>query len=214
MGPFLRWRDHLEVTGAHHIPRSGPVVLVANHQAVVDSFLVAIAARRTVVFLAKAEYFTETGLRGRLKQAFFSSVGQIPVDRDGGDAAASALSTAIGVVRSGRAWAVHPEGSRVTGRRVHRGRTGAMRVAIETGAPVVPIALIGTADGRRVWSRRRVTVRVCEPVDTTSMSPSDARTATDLVMRRIADAAGWPYVDEYTPRRSSTRPSPGGRSAA
>jgi len=203
LGPLFRLRDRPIVRGAGVIPRRGPLILVANHQAVSDSFHLAIAARRPVVFLAKAEYFTETGLRGRMKQWFFRSIGQIPVDRDGGDAASAALSTASAVLRSGAAWAVHPEGSRVMSHSVHRGHTGALRVAIATGVPVVPIAISGTADGEHWWSRRSVTIHVGEVLDPTGLGPDDARAVTDGLMRWMATATGWPYVDSYTPRRGA-----------
>lgn len=203
LGPLFRLRDRPVVVGADAIPRRGPLILVANHQAVSDSFHLAIAARRPVVFLAKAEYFTETGLRGRMKQWFFRSIGQIPVDRDGGDAASDALSTAGAVVASGAAWAVHPEGSRVTSHSIHRGHTGALRVAIATGAPVVPLAITGTADGEHWWSRRDVTIHVGDVFDPTGLTPDDAREAIDRLMRWMADATGWPYVDSYTPRRGA-----------
>lgn len=203
LGPLFRLRDRPVVIGAEAIPRRGPLILVANHQAVSDSFHVAIAAGRPVVFLAKAEYFTESGLRGRMKQWFFRSIGQIPVDRDGGDAASNALDAAAAVVGSGAAWAVHPEGSRVTSHSIHRGKTGALRVAIATGAPVVPFAITGTADGEHWWSRRDVTIRVGEVVDPSVLVPDDARAATDRLMRWMADATGWPYVDSYTPRRGA-----------
>ncbi len=203
LGPLFRLRDRPVVVGSDAIPRRGPLILVANHQAVSDSFHLAIAARRPVVFLAKAEYFTETGLRGRMKQWFFRSIGQIPVDRDGGDAASDALSTAGAVVASGAAWAVHPEGSRVTSHSIHRGHTGALRVAIATGAPVVPLAITGTADGEHWWSRRDVTIHVGDVFDPTGLTPDDAREAIDRLMRWMADATGWPYVDSYTPRRGA-----------
>ena len=201
LGPLFRLRDRPVVVGAENIPRRGPLILVANHQAVSDSFHLAIAARRPVVFLAKAEYFTEGGWRGRLKRWFFSSIGQIPVDRDGGDAASDALATACAVVRSGAAWAIHPEGSRVMSHSIHRGHTGALRVAITTGVPVVPIAITGTADGMHWWSRRDVTIHVGAVVDPTGLVPDDARATTDRLMRWMASVTGWPYVDDYTPRR-------------
>lgn len=203
LGPLFRLRDRPTVTGADRIPRRGPVILVANHQAVSDSFHLAIVARRPVVFLAKSEYFTETGLRGRLKRWFFGAVGQIPVDRDGGGAASDALATARAVVGQGAAWAVHPEGSRVRSHSVHRGHTGALRVAITTGAPVVPVAITGTADGEHWWSRRSVAIRVGDVLDTTGLDADDARAVTDEVMRWMATATGWPYVDTYTPRRGA-----------
>lgn len=203
LGPLIRLRDSPVVVGRERIPSRGPVILVANHQAVSDSFHLAMAARRPVVFLAKAEYFGGRGIVGRFQRVFFTAVGQIPVDRDGGDAAADALSTAIAVVRSGQAWAVHPEGSRVSRRHVCRGHTGALRVAIETGVPVVPIAITGTADGARWWSRRRVRIEVGPPLDPSSLRPQDARAATDRLMRQIAAMSGWPYVDAYTPRRGA-----------
>ncbi|PTR32323.1 1-acyl-sn-glycerol-3-phosphate acyltransferase [Rhodococcus sp. OK519] len=201
IGPALRLMGRPRIIGREHIPRRGPVILAANHLAVADSFYLTLAARRPTTFLAKAEYFEGRGIVGAAKRRFFSALGQIPVDRRGGSAASPALEAAVGIVRRGGAWGIHPEGTRSPDGRLHRGRTGAIRVAMETGAPLVPVAITGTA--RSISSprwRRRVVVQILPPMDLTPyrrMGPPGVRAATDSLMHTIGHQTGQAYIDSY-----------------
>jgi 1-acyl-sn-glycerol-3-phosphate acyltransferase len=187
------------VIGGEHLPRRGAVIVAANHLAVCDSFHLALAARRPVFFLAKSDYFDQPGTGGALRRRFFLAVGQIPVDRSGGSGAAPALAAAQEVLAAGDAWAIHPEGTRSPDGRVHRGRTGAARVAALTGAPIVPVAISGTVGS--TWGRRHVTIRVLPPI---RVAPTDdVRARTDALMQTIATAAGVSYVDRYARPRSA-----------
>lgn len=94
IGPALRVIGRPTIHGAHHIPRTGPVILASNHLTVVDSFFLVLMVRRRITFIAKSEYFTAPGIKGRLKKWFFTSAGQVPVDRSGAGAGESALNTA------------------------------------------------------------------------------------------------------------------------
>lgn len=137
IGPALRRRVHLIVTGQDNVPIDGPVIIASNHLAEIDSLMLPLAIRRRLSFLAKAEYFTGSGIRGSAARAFFAGTGQIPVDRSGGDHAA--LDAAERVLRDGRVWAIYPEGTRSPNGSLHRGHTGAMRVAARVpGTVVVP----------------------------------------------------------------------------
>ncbi len=183
LGPLLWLIGRPEVEGAQHIPRTGPVILAANHNAFVDSLYLPLVVRRRLTFVAKAEYFT--GWR----QWFFRAAGQIPIDRGGGGAAARALATATGILAAGRVWAIYPEGTRSPDGRLYRGRTGMARVAVATGVPVVPVALSGT---RRLG---KVRVTVCPPMH---FGPNEQpRAVTDAVMAALAAASGQEYVDAY-----------------
>ncbi|EOM75947.1 1-acyl-sn-glycerol-3-phosphate acyltransferase [Rhodococcus rhodnii] len=208
IGPALYGWGRPRVVG--RVPRLGPVVLAANHLAVVDSFYLTLAARRHVVFLAKREYFDRPGIGGLLRRAFFTAVGQIAVDRRGGAAASSALDAAIATVEAGGAWGIHPEGSRSRDGDIHRGRTGAVRVAMATGAPLIPVAITGTArSGAAPWWRRRVVVEILEPFDLAPYRDGGAagvRAATDALMATIAARTGQRYVDTYSTSWQPTAP--------
>nr|WP_183373034.1 lysophospholipid acyltransferase family protein [Gordonia humi] len=204
LGPALRRRVDLDVIGAENVPARGPVVVAANHLAEIDSLVLPLAVRRRLSFFAKSEYFAGAGARGLASRAFFTGTGQIPVDRAGDD---SALAAAERVLASGRAWAIYPEGTRSPDGRLHRGHTGALRVAARVpGVQVVPAALHGTAEVNPPGTRRitpgRVTVRIGAPVAATALlGPAfDVRTGTDRLMALIRDLGGLEYVDEYARR--------------
>ncbi|GAA1097359.1 lysophospholipid acyltransferase family protein [Tsukamurella spumae] len=201
IGPALWAWGRPEYSGLENIPRTGPVILAANHLAISDSFYVVQSARRPVMFLAKADYFTQPGIKGKFKKIFFSGMGQIPVDRRGGSVSAPALEAATGIVESGGVWGIHPEGTRSPDGRLYKGKTGAVRVALATGTPIVPIALRRT-DHRTLknfW-KSRVVVDVLPPLDLSDASPDDQdsiRRATDRMMDAIGARTGQDRVPEY-----------------
>ncbi|MGW6692237.1 lysophospholipid acyltransferase family protein [Rhodococcus sp. NPDC054953] len=203
--------------GRSKIPRRGPVIVAANHLAVLDSFYLTLAARRRIVFLAKSDYFDGAGATGRLRRWFFTSMGQISVDRSGGTTSSPALDAATGIVEQGGAWGIHPEGTRSPDGRLYRGRTGAVRVAMNTGVPLVPVAITGTRADRAVpWRRRRVVVEFLDPLDLVPFADAGAtgvRTATDTLMRSIGSRTGQLYVDAYakTWERAASPPDTDGR---
>jgi 1-acyl-sn-glycerol-3-phosphate acyltransferase len=205
IGPALRRRIDLTVTGRDNVPADGPVIMASNHLAEIDSLVLPLAIRRRLSFLAKAEYFTGTGIRGRAARSFFVGTGQIPVDRSGGDH--TALDAAERVLRSGRVWAIYPEGTRSPDGRLHRGHTGAMRVAARVpGTTVVPVAISGTPDVTPAGSRRvrrgAVTVRIGEALSADDLlgPEKNARLATDHLMAAIGRLGDLPHVDEYARR--------------
>ncbi|MGZ6804529.1 MAG: lysophospholipid acyltransferase family protein, partial [Nocardioidaceae bacterium] len=178
------------------VPRTGPALLACNHTSYLDwLFLPLVVRTRRISFLAKLEYFTGTGLRGRLQRYFFTATGQVPVDRRGADAASAALAKAAELLGEGRLIGMFPEGTRTRDGRLNRGRTGVARVASQTGAPVVPCAMVGVFDvappGVRVPRPRKVTVRFGAPMPRpSSSSPEDLRAWTDELMDRIAALSG------------------------
>jgi 1-acyl-sn-glycerol-3-phosphate acyltransferase len=199
---LFRWR----IDGRENVPSSGPAVIAANHQSFCDSLFLPLAMRRRLTFLAKAEYFD-----ARRTAWFFRSVGQIPIQRGGGDASARALETARGVLKEGHLIGLYPEGTRSIDGNVHRGRTGVARLALECGVPIVPVGISGTdriqPRGSR-WFRpfRRVRISFGPPMTFDSAALVDAETGrtsterlrsfTDQLMAEIARLADRPYVDE------------------
>ncbi|MFQ6392264.1 lysophospholipid acyltransferase family protein [Nocardia sp. KC 131] len=215
LGPLLRLLGRPEVEGLQNVPDKGPVIIAANHLAVIDSLYLALVLPRRVTFLAKQEYFTGTGFKGRFQRWFFTVAGQVPVDRTGGSAAADALAAATKILESGGVWAIHPEGTRSPDGRIYRGRTGALRVAMATGAPVIPVVLSGTdkvnpRDGR-FWRFGKVRIDVGAPryypsiVSHTDLPCAHVRTATDVLMRELAARSGRHYVDSYAATFSAAR---------
>ncbi|MEV5834035.1 lysophospholipid acyltransferase family protein [Nocardia sp. NPDC052112] len=221
LGPLLRLLGRPAVEGLRHVPRTGPVIIAANHLAMLDSMYLALVLRRRVTFLAKQEYFTGTGFKGRFQRWFFTVVGQVPVNRTGGTAAADALAAATKILESGGVWAIHPEGTRSPDGRIYRGRTGALRVAMATGAPVIPVVLSGTDKvnprGRRLPRFGKVRISFGTPRRYPQLTPSPmvgigteapachVRAATDELMRELATRSGRHYVDRYAATFGSNR---------
>jgi len=130
--------------GVKNVPRRGPVILASNHLSFSDHFFGPLPVPRKVIFLAKSEYFTGRGLKGLISKVFFTGVGQIPIDRGGGAASEQAIRTGLRVLAAGHVLGIYPEGTRSPDGRLYRGKTGVARLAIESGAPVVPCAMIDT----------------------------------------------------------------------
>ncbi|MCO6003749.1 1-acyl-sn-glycerol-3-phosphate acyltransferase [Actinoallomurus purpureus] len=197
LGPLLRIVFRPKVTGT--VP-GGAAILAANHLSFCDSLFLPLMAPRKVVFIGKEEYFVGTGLKGRLMAAFFRAVGTIPVDRSGGSEAADALDTALRVLGQGRLFGIYPEGTRSPDGRLYRGKTGVARLALASGAPVVPCALIGTDQvqptGHRLPKKiMRVEVRFGEPLR--FAEDADPRAVTDEIVAAIQKLSGQEYVDVY-----------------
>ena len=144
IGPLLRVVFRPQVEGAEHVPEEGPAILASNHLSYADWLFMPLTLSRRVTFVAKAEYFTGTGLKGWLQKTFFSGSGQVPIDRSGADAAAGALLSAKRVLGEGGLFGIYPEGTRSHDGKLYRGKTGVARLALETGVPVVPVAVVGT----------------------------------------------------------------------
>jgi len=155
IGPLLSLMARPKTEGLEHIPDSGPAILASNHLAVADSFIKPLVIRRRITFLAKAEYFTGKGLKGWFMRWFYTVAGQVPIDRSNADASQAALDTAKRILGEGKLLGMYPEGTRSPDGRLYKGKTGLARLVLETGAPVIPIALIGTdalnPPGTKMW---------------------------------------------------------------
>lgn len=145
------WRP--TVTGLENVPSTGGVILASNHLSFADSVVVPIVVPRKVVYLAKSDYFTGTGVKGALTRAWFEGLGMLPVDRDDHRAALSSLDTALEVLRRGEAFGIYPEGTRSRDGRLYRGRTGVAHLALTAGVPIVPVGLRGTEQLQPVGAR-------------------------------------------------------------
>jgi len=193
--------------GRRNVPRRGPVILASNHLSFADHFFGPLPVRRRVFFLAKAEYFTKPGLMGLVSRAFFSGTGQIPIDRTGGEASEQALRSGLRVLAQGRVLGIYPEGTRSPDGRLYRGKTGVARLALESHAPVVPCAMIGTFEFLPSGSFRpsfkvRPGVIFGEPLDFSRFYGQEAdrdvlRAVTDEIVAAIHKLSGQEYVDVY-----------------
>ncbi|WP_287220763.1 lysophospholipid acyltransferase family protein [Rhodococcus sp. (in: high G+C Gram-positive bacteria)] len=206
LGPLLWLMGRPTYEGGENIPTNGPAILASNHRAVLDSFYLPLLVRRRITFLAKSEYFTGTGPKGAFQRWFFSSVGQVPIDRTGADAAQDALNAGVRVLDQGKLLGIYPEGTRSPDGRLYKGKTGLARLALETGVPVIPVAMIGTDRmnpiGSKMWKPAKVTVRIGEPIDFSRFEGMGGnrfveRTVTDEVMYALMQLSGQEYVDVY-----------------
>ena len=197
------WRPTVE--GIENVPLTGPVIVASNHLSFADSLVIPIVAPRPVVFLAKSDYFTGTGLKGALSRAWFEGIGMVPVDRGDTKAALASLDIALDVLGRGDAFGIYPEGTRSRDGRLYRGRTGVAHLALTSGAPVVPVGLHGTADLQPVGSRlprlAKVTVRFGEPLTFEGYDGVPVgrarREVTDTIMAAIAKLSGQPAAGVY-----------------
>ena len=198
--PLLWLRFRPRVTGREHVPGTGAVLLASNHLSGLDTILIPTSAPRPVQFLAKASLF-----ESRLGSWFFRGIGAIPVHRSASGAAQAALDAGREVLASGRVFAVFPEGSRSRDGRLARGRGGAAWLALETGATVVPVGLIGTDRRRPAGGGRppRVELRFGPPVPLGDLPGLPAgrarREATERIMRAIQQLSGQERSDDYAP---------------
>jgi 1-acyl-sn-glycerol-3-phosphate acyltransferase len=193
--------------GRENVPRRGPVILVSNHLSFADHFFGPLPLPRKLVFLAKAEYFTGTGIKGLASRAFFAGSGQIPIDRTGGEAAERALRSGLRVLAGGNVLGIYPEGTRSPDGQLYKGRTGVARLALESRAPVVPCAMIGTFEFLPPGSRRpnvkvRPGVIFGPPMEFSRFYGQETdraalREVTDEIMAVIAKLSGQEYVDRY-----------------
>ncbi|MCY1138610.1 lysophospholipid acyltransferase family protein [Actinoplanes sp. Pm04-4] len=217
LGPVLKLLFRPDVHGLHHLPRTGPVILACNHLSFSDSIFTPLVVGRRVTFVAKAEYFTGKGIKGWLMRQFFSGTGTIPVDRSGGKAAQAALDTLLRVLREGGVAGIYPEGTRSPDGRLYRGKTGVARLVLESGAVVVPVALLNTDEiqptGTMIPTVKRVRMRFGAPLDFSRYEASKGdrfveRAITDEIMFELMTMSGREYVDVYASKLKTTIESP------
>ncbi|WP_446216116.1 lysophospholipid acyltransferase family protein [Micromonospora sp. IBHARD004] len=212
LGPLLRLIFRPQVEGLENVPETGPVILASNHLSFSDSIFTPLIVKRKVTFIAKAEYFLGKGIKGWLTKMFFVGSGAIPVDRSGGRAARAALDTQLTVLRSGGIAGIYPEGTRSPDGRLYRGKTGVARLALESGAPVVPMAMLNADEiqppGQLVPNVKRVRIRFGAPLDFSRYAGMAGdrfveRAVTDEIMYELMELSGREYVDMYAQKAKS-----------
>jgi len=222
VGPWLRLIYRPRVEGLENIPDEGPAILASNHLSFSDSIFLPLVVPRHITFLAKSDYFTGRGLRGRLTAWFFRNVGQMPVDRSGGRASEAAINTGVRVLGQGHLLGIYPEGTRSPDGKLYRGRTGVARMALEANVPVIPVAMIDTEKvqppGRVIPRIGRIGIRIGAPLDFSRyLGMADdrfiLRSITDELMYELMELSGYEYVDIYATRAKelqsvAARPSP------
>ena len=199
-GPVLRRLYNVKTTGAENVPRSGPAIITPNHLSFIDPFFVALTCPRHVVFIGKAEYWDDWRTR-----VFFEMAGGIPVRREDGGQAQSSLAAGVAVLRTGGVLGIFPEGTRSPDGRLYKGKTGAARMALEVGCPVIPTGLSGT---RELLPKNAkipnlgptVSVKYGRPLRVPAEARTDSRALrvfTDELMQAIRDLTGQVYRDRY-----------------
>jgi 1-acyl-sn-glycerol-3-phosphate acyltransferase len=205
-GPLLRglWRP--EVIGREHIPASGGAILASNHLSIVDSVFLPLMVDRPVTFAAKAEYFTGTRLIDRAAGAYLRATKQLSVDRAGARAAQDMLEAALALLREGALFGIYPEGTRSPDGRLYRGRVGIGWLAMNSGLPVIPVAMSGTdrvlPPGQKIPRIAKIGITIGKPMTFEAYQdlPSAARqrrAIADDVMKAIQALSGQEYVPVY-----------------
>jgi len=216
VGPLCKMVFRPWIVGAENIPREGPVILASNHLSFVDSVFLPLMIERRVYFLAKSEYFTGKGLKGWLTKHFMLATGQLPIDRSGGQASEASLITGLGVLDKGNVLGIYPEGTRSPDGKLYRGRTGVARMILESGAPVIPVAMIDTDKAMPIGSKmpkiRRIGTIIGEPLDFSRFQGMQSdrfilRSVTDEIMHELKALSGQTYADVYASSIRNKRPA-------
>ncbi len=206
LGPLLRLFFRPRIEGLEHVPDTGAAIIAGNHLSFSDHFLMPAMLKRRITFLAKKEYFTGPGIKGRLTAAFFRSAGQIPVDRTGKEAGQAAIREGLGVLRKDELLGIYPEGTRSHDGRLYKGKVGVAVMALKAGVPVIPCAMIGTFEaqppGKVIPNIHPVTIRFGEPLDFSRYAGMEnekaiLRAVTDEIMYAILSLSEQEYVDQY-----------------
>src|ERR1700689_1600999 len=209
--PFFLLYFRLQRPGREHLPRTGPLLLASNHRSFLDPFVIGTLVRRPVYYMAKRELFEK-----RWQALLLNALGAFPVDRGAGDR--DAMSTARAILERGDCVVVFPEGTRVRPGPLGSPRRGIARLALETGTPVAPVAVIGSNAVRRGWGirPRKVRLRVGRPLRypvLESCSPALAAGVTERIWACVSLQWDWlggakaaaPELGEGPARREISR---------
>jgi 1-acyl-sn-glycerol-3-phosphate acyltransferase len=217
VGPILRGIFRPWVVGAENVPAHGAVILASNHLSFIDSVFLPLIVDRHVSFLAKSDYFTRRGLKGWATKTFMKATGQLPIDRSGGKASEASLNTGLAVLARGEILGIYPEGTRSPDGKLYRGRTGVARMILEAGVPVVPVAMIDTAEimpiGTRLPKIGRIGIIIGEPLDFSRFDGMEGdrfilRSVTDEIMYELNALSAQEYVDVYASTVKEKRAAP------
>jgi len=213
LGPILKLIFRPKVEGLEHVPDEGPVIIASNHLSFADSVFMPLMVKRKVTFPAKSEYFTGRGIKGWFVRSFMVGLGMVPIDRSGGRAARVALDVGLSILRQGAIFGIYPEGTRSPDGRLYRGKTGVARLALESGAPVVPVAMLNMDEvqpvGKVLPKLKRVHIRFGRALDFSRYAGMAGdrfieRAVTDEIMYELMVLSGREYVDTYAQKVKST----------
>jgi 1-acyl-sn-glycerol-3-phosphate acyltransferase len=208
LGPAITKVFRPITEGVQHVPDQGAAVIASNHLSFADWLFMPLSLDRRITFVAKSDYFTRAGLKGWFQKRFFAGTGQVPIDRSGGRASEGALRAGLKVLQRGELFGIYPEGTRSHDGRLYKGRTGVARLALLSGAPVIPSAIIGTdiiaPPGKIITKIVSPTVKFGAPLDFSryegiSEDRFILRSITDEIMYAIMELSGQEYVDMYAP---------------
>jgi 1-acyl-sn-glycerol-3-phosphate acyltransferase len=205
-GPLLHllWRPKVE--GGEHIPRTGGAIIASNHLSIADSIFLPLVLDRPLTFAAKAEYFTGTRPAQRFAGAYLRATKQLRVDRTEARAGQDMLEAALGLLRDGELFGIYPEGTRSPDGRLYRGRTGVGWLALNSGVPVIPVAMVGTdrvlPPGHSIPRLHRIGIRIGKPLTFPEHAGDGAgaqarRAVADEVMQAIQALSGQEFVPMY-----------------
>jgi 1-acyl-sn-glycerol-3-phosphate acyltransferase len=206
VGPLLLTVFRPWVVGKENVPKSGPVIFAGNHLSFIDSVFLPVVLDRPIYFLAKSDYFRGKGIKGFFTRKFFNGTGMLPIDRSGGKASEASLNTGLAVLAKGEQLGIYPEGTRSPDGRMYRGRTGVARMILESGAPVIPVAMVDTDQvmptGSTIPKVKRIGVIFGEPLDFSRFHGLEGdrfvlRSITDEIMYELGKLSGQEYVDVY-----------------
>ena len=208
LGPVIRTLFKPWVEGEEHVPESGGAIFASNHLSFSDSIFLPLVVDRRMTFPAKMEYFTGTGIKGWLTKTFFKGMGQIPIDRSGGNASMSALNSGLKVLNRGELFGIYPEGTRSPDGKLYKGKTGVARMALEAKVPVIPVAMINTDKAQPTGQvipnihRGQVGIKFGRPLDFSRYEGMEddrtvLRSITDEIMYELLQLSGQEYVDVY-----------------
>ncbi len=210
--PLFSFAWRIEVEGRDRLPDEGGAIIAPNHLSVLDHFILGATLPRRVTFVGKGEYMDSWKTK-----YIFPALGMIPIDRSGGSAAQAALDAAAGVLEAGELFGIYPEGTRSRDGKLHKGHTGAARLALRTGCPIVPVGLQGTLevqppDVSMPKPFKVMRVRFGRPVKVDRyLDRADDRLVlrqiTDEVMFEIRELSGQEYVDTYATKKSEDLPA-------
>ena len=193
---------NIDAKGFERLPAEGPAILCPNHISFIDSVFLALCVPRNISYVGKAEYMDSWKTK-----YIFPALGMIPIDRTGGSKSAAALETAARVLRKGELFGMFPEGTRARDGKIHKGRTGAARLALEIGAPIYPVGITGTdliqpPDAKAPRPFKSCTIEVGRPIKPERYAAMPERhralrAMIDEVMFEICEITGVPYVNTY-----------------
>ena len=210
--PIQRMLWRIQVEGLHRLPPTGGAILCPNHVSFLDSAFLMMTVPRRISFVGKAEYMDSWKTK-----FLFPAMGMIPIDRSGGRSSDAALNAATDALARGDLFGIFPEGTRSRTGLLHKGHTGAARLALATGCPLFPVGVIGTADIQPPDAKvpklfKSACIRIGQPIDTSHYQKRDGdhliyRELTDELMYEIRELTGQQYIDRYATKKAETLPS-------